>query len=233
MYLTELQRAGTQALSEGTQLFLQNLNTSKLLWESGLLKEYCTNIPVNSYHLQTSTTRCPLLPTLLLHVQLTYCYHTLILQLYSLHWNPCIEKHITTRLFFFFSLMTDVRKGVITVCSEDVFVWKNWRFSDFLSFFYFTFLLMLSPSHNREMNSWRLSALNPHQWRTGQAPAIIEPFVFFSNMNSSCWSLCLVFTPTKPFGILCLVLELGRDKPSQLMVPKWQKMFYMSLQTVW
>lgn len=102
MYLIELQRAGTQALSEGTQLFLQNLNTSKLLWESGLLKEYCTNTPVNSYHLQTSTTRCPLLPTLLLHVQLTYCYHTLILQLYSLHWNPCIEKHITTRLFFFF-----------------------------------------------------------------------------------------------------------------------------------
>lgn len=169
-------------------------------------------------------------PSCTVNILLPYPHFTVIfLALKSLHW----KAHYYQTFFFFFSLMTDVRKGVITVCSEDVFVWKNWRFSDFLSFFYFTFLPMLSPSHNREMNSWRLSALNPHQWRTGQAPAIIEPFVFFSNMNSSCWTLCLVFTPTKPFGILWLVLELGRDKPSQLMVPKWQKMFYMSLQTVW
>lgn len=53
-------------------------------------------------------------------------------------YTPCIEKHIITRFFFFFALKMNVREGVITVCPEEIFVQKNWSFSDFLPFFYST-----------------------------------------------------------------------------------------------
>lgn len=68
-----------------------------------------TDTPVCSCNLQPNTTRCPLLPTLLFHIQLMYCSHTLSLQWYSLHW----KAHYYQVIF--------VRRNVIAVCPEHLF----------------------------------------------------------------------------------------------------------------
>lgn len=143
---------------------------------------------------------------------------------------PCIEKHITTR--FFFALMTNVRVGVIPVCPKEILVEKNWSFSDFLPFFYSTFLPALSPSQGKQTaggsefwlhTSEELAKLQPSQ-------SLLFSFLTWTLHADHCVLSLYLQNHLVSFDLFWSLEELNQAY-------RWyqsdRKCCYMSLQSAW